>query len=175
MPGYGEAHASLHHCWCWGGGRSASGGRLGLVGHDVVLVARGDNLAALRDRGLRLRTPDEDVTCHSKPLGGLRRSLDIDDVLILATKTTKPTRLVIWTDVPVHRNGQPVDTAGRPADLHCAQWGRRRGNRATVLSAGLWGVRLDASSASGAKEVIIRSTPQSGMLHMGRCPRARRS
>ena len=44
----------------------ALGGRLGLAGRDVVLVARGDHLAALRERGLRLRTPDEDVT-HVTP------------------------------------------------------------------------------------------------------------
>jgi ketopantoate reductase len=37
----------------------ALGGRLGLIGRDVVLVARGDHLAALRERGLRLRMRQE--------------------------------------------------------------------------------------------------------------------
>ena len=39
----------------------AIGGRLALAGRSVVLVARGDHLRALREVGLRLRTPDEDV------------------------------------------------------------------------------------------------------------------
>ena len=34
------------------------GGRLFAAGLDVVLVARGDNLAALRAHGLELQTPD---------------------------------------------------------------------------------------------------------------------
>src|SRR3954468_20284148 len=49
---------------------AAVGGRLGLAGQEVVLVARGDHLATLRERGLRLRTPDEDVTQRLTAIGG---------------------------------------------------------------------------------------------------------
>ena len=41
-----------------------------------------------------------------------------------------------------------------------------------VLSTGLRGLRLDAGRASRTREVIIRSTPQSGVLHIGRVPAA---
>ncbi|MFL5609444.1 MAG: ketopantoate reductase family protein [Gemmatimonadaceae bacterium] len=34
------------------------GGHLARAGHDVTLYARGDNLAAIRERGLEIRTPD---------------------------------------------------------------------------------------------------------------------
>src|SRR4029450_3332207 len=83
----------------------ALGGRLGLVGRNVVLAARGDNLAALRDRGLRLRTPDEDVTLSLQAIGRPEEiKLDIDDVLFLATKVHQANEaLVTWTDVPVRR------------------------------------------------------------------------
>ena len=36
------------------------GGKLFQSGHDVVLIARGDHLHAIRERGLRLRTPHGD-------------------------------------------------------------------------------------------------------------------
>ena len=37
---------------------SLMGGRLALAGHDVAMLARGDHLSAIRDRGLRLIEPD---------------------------------------------------------------------------------------------------------------------
>lgn len=38
------------------------GAKLARAGHDVVLTARGDNLRALRERGLELQSPDGDFT-----------------------------------------------------------------------------------------------------------------
>ncbi|HET8915470.1 MAG TPA: 2-dehydropantoate 2-reductase N-terminal domain-containing protein [Propionibacteriaceae bacterium] len=152
---------------------AALGGRLGLVGHDVVLVARGNNLAALLDRGLRLRTPDEDVTLSLPAIAGPEEiKLDIDDVLILATKTHQANEaLVSWTDVPVHRNGQPVDTAGQSLPIFTALNGVAAEAIAQryfrlVFGVCVWMpvVHLEPG------EVIIRSTPQSGMLHIGRVP-----
>ncbi|MFL5601213.1 MAG: ketopantoate reductase family protein, partial [Gemmatimonadaceae bacterium] len=35
------------------------GGQLARAGHDVALYARGDNLAAIRGRGLEIKTPEE--------------------------------------------------------------------------------------------------------------------
>ena len=48
----------------------AIGGRLAHAGLEAVLVARGEHLAALREHGLRLRTPEEDVTVPVHPVGG---------------------------------------------------------------------------------------------------------
>jgi 2-dehydropantoate 2-reductase len=40
------------------------GGRLARAGTEVALVARGEHLAAIRERGLRVRGPDEDFVVH---------------------------------------------------------------------------------------------------------------
>jgi len=40
------------------------GGQLARVGTEVGFVARGEHLAAIRERGLRVRTPDEDFTVN---------------------------------------------------------------------------------------------------------------
>ena len=48
----------------------AIGARLALAGRGVVLVARGDHLAAILEHGLRLRTPDEDLTQQLTAIGG---------------------------------------------------------------------------------------------------------
>ncbi len=66
----------------------AIGGRLALAGRSVVLVARGDHLRALREVGLRLRTPDEDVVQQVPAVAEPDQvRLTGDDILILATKT----------------------------------------------------------------------------------------
>ena len=76
------------------------GGRLALAGQVVVLVARGGHLVALRERGLRLRTPDEDVTQQLTAIGGPEEvELDVDDVLILASKVHQANDMLrSWTD-----------------------------------------------------------------------------
>ena len=40
------------------------GGRLAETGEDVALVARGETLRALGERGLRVTSPDGDFTLH---------------------------------------------------------------------------------------------------------------
>jgi 2-dehydropantoate 2-reductase len=58
------------------------------AGIDVVLIARGDHLEALRTKGLRLETPHEDVTI---PVMAAGHPADIafrqDDVVVLAMKS----------------------------------------------------------------------------------------
>src|SRR4029453_6258859 len=100
----------------------ALGGRLGLAGRDVVLVARGDHLSALRGRGLRVRTPIEDLPKRVSAVGQPEEiQLDRDDILILATKTQQAHEVLIrWTDVPVHHNGAAVGTAGEQLPIFVA-------------------------------------------------------
>jgi 2-dehydropantoate 2-reductase len=64
------------------------GARLAQHGHDVLLVARGAHLAAIRERGLRLQAGAEDVTLPI-PVAGHAREIDWreDDVVLLATKS----------------------------------------------------------------------------------------
>ena len=132
----------------------ALGGRLAFAGRGVVLVARGDHLTALQERGLRLRTPDEDVTQQLTAIGGPEEvELDVDDVLILATKTHQANDMLRrWTDAPgtpqwcmqsePRASSLPIFTA-----LNGVAGG---GLRPSVLSAGVWSLRLDAGRSLGA-------------------------
>jgi 2-dehydropantoate 2-reductase len=151
----------------------ALGGRLGLVGRDVVLVARGDHLSALRERGLRLRTPDEDLTQHLSAIGQPEQiQLDRDDILILATKTQQANEVLIrWTDAPVHHNGAAVGTAGEQLPIFVALNGVVGETFAHRYFRRVFGVCVWMPVVHLVPgEVIIRSTPQSGMLHIGPVP-----
>jgi 2-dehydropantoate 2-reductase len=151
----------------------ALGGRLGLAGRGVALVARGDHLVALRERGLRLRTPDEDVTQSVLAIGGPEEiELDADDILILATKTQQANAaLVNWTDAPVHQNSRPVGTAGERLPIFIALNGVAAEALAHRYFRRVYGVCVWMPVVHLMPgEVIIRSTPRSGMLHIGRVP-----
>ncbi len=61
------------------------GASLARAGADVTLVARGSQLAALRDRGVSVRSPRGDFHAHPAATGDLR-SIGPVDVVILAVK-----------------------------------------------------------------------------------------
>jgi 2-dehydropantoate 2-reductase len=86
------------------------GGRLAESGHDVVLVARGAHLDAIRTHGLRLHTPDG-VTTLPVPAVSEPDELDLtdDDVLLSAVKS-QDTQAVLdtWAHVPVGPSRQPA-------------------------------------------------------------------
>lgn len=152
----------------------AIGGRLALAGRSVVLVARGDHLAALRDGGLRLRTPDEDRTVRPPAIGGPEDiELDINDILILATKTQQANDVLVgWTDAPVHQNGAVIGTAGRHLPIFIALNGVAGEAFAHRYFWRVFGVCVWMPVVHLVPgEVIIRSTPRSGMLHIGRVPK----
>jgi 2-dehydropantoate 2-reductase len=64
------------------------GGRLHQQGHDVVLIARGDHLAAIQQGGLRLESPQGSATLSISAVGhpGAIDWRD-GDVVLLAMKT----------------------------------------------------------------------------------------
>jgi 2-dehydropantoate 2-reductase len=146
----------------------AIGGRLTLAGLSAVLVARGDHLRAMQERGLRLRTPDEDVTSSVTAVSGPDElQLTDDDILIVATKTHQaPEALRAWADAPVRTSSAgerlPVflATNGVASERMAQRYFRR------VYGVCVWMpvVHLEPG------EVIIRSTPRSGMLHLGAVP-----
>jgi 2-dehydropantoate 2-reductase len=151
----------------------ALGGRLVLAGRDVVLVARGNHLAALREHGLRLRTPDEDVTHPVLGIGGPEEiELSGDDILILATKTHQANEaLVTWADAPVYQNARPIGTAGEHLPIFIALNGVAAEAMAHRYFRRVYGICVWMPVVHlRPGEVIIRSTPQSGMLHIGRVP-----
>lgn len=147
----------------------AIGGRLVHAGRDAVLVARGEHLRALRTSGLRLRTPDEDVTVPVPAVGGpdeLR--LRPDDALVLATKTQQaPDALAPWADAAVEGGG----TAGERLAILTALNGVASEPMALRYFRRVYGVCVWMPAAHLVPgEVIIRGAPRSGMLHVGRVP-----
>ncbi|MGW5733961.1 MULTISPECIES: ketopantoate reductase family protein [Streptomyces] len=147
------------------------GGRLAGSGHDVVLVARGAHHEAVRESGLRVRTP-EGTTTHRLPvvrdpseLGELRP----DDVLFLAVKTQDATAaLDAWSGRPVAGGG----TAGEVLPLVCAQNGveseriaLRRFRRVYGMCVWLPAIHVEPGAVSAA------GAPYTGILHLGRYPR----
>jgi len=148
----------------------AIGGRLAESGHDVVLVARGAHHEALRERGLRLVTPDGTGT-HRLPsvdepraLGELRA----EDVLVLAVKTQDSVAaLEAWGPAPVAGGG----TAAERLPLVCAQNGvegqrlaLRRFRRVYGMCVWLPATFVEPGVVSAA------GTPLTGILHLGRFP-----
>ncbi len=151
----------------------ALGGRLALAGRQVVLVARGPHLDRLQRVGLRLRTPDEDVTQQLPAIGSPSElRLTEDDVLILATKSQQAeAALLAWADVPVHRAADPVTTAGARLPVLVALNGVAAETVAQRYFRRVYGVCVWMPVVHlEPGEVIIRSTPRSGMLHLGRVP-----
>src|SRR5680860_260226 len=149
------------------------GGRLAQCDLSVVWVARGPHAQALRTSGMLLRSPDETITVRARVAEGPDDvDLAVDDVLVLATKTHQATAaLATWSVAPVVRNGEVVGTAGEllpiltalngvAAERMALRWFRR------VLGVCVW---LPAMHLEPG-EVIIRMSPRSGMLHVGRYP-----
>jgi len=64
------------------------GARMFQSGHEVVLIARGAHFEAMRDRGLRIQSPDDDATL-AIPVVDHPSQLDLtsDDVIFLAMKS----------------------------------------------------------------------------------------
>jgi 2-dehydropantoate 2-reductase len=155
----------------------ALGGRLDLAGHDVVLVARGDHLMALRKRGLRLRTPDEDLIQYLSAIAGPEEiDLDVADILILATKTQHANEVLLcWADTPVRQNGEVIGTAGEHLPIFIALNGVAAETFAQRYFRRVFGVCVWMPVVHLVPgEVIIRSTPRSGMLHIGPVPKTTR-
>jgi 2-dehydropantoate 2-reductase len=137
------------------------GGHLSAAGRDVVLVARGAHLEALRANGLLLRTPAGDL----RPPAAVAGSPDdvtprADDVLVLTTKTQDTARaLGTWA----------AAAAGLP--VLCAQNGVENERLALRRCGRVYGVNVWLP-ATHTEPGVVRAggTPHPGMLHVGRYP-----
>ncbi|WP_099907498.1 ketopantoate reductase family protein [Streptomyces sp. TLI_171] len=145
------------------------GGRLHQAGHDVVLVARGPHLAALRADGLRLTTPDGVHRLPVPAIGGPDEiALTADDVLVLAVKTQHSAALLDrWAPRPVAGGG----TAAERLPVVCAQNGVANERLALRRFARVYGmcVWLPSTHLEPGR-VSAAGSPRSGMLHLGRFP-----
>jgi 2-dehydropantoate 2-reductase len=147
------------------------GARLHQAGRSVVLVARGEHLRALREQGLRLRTPEEDVRLEVPTAAAPDEiALTPDDVLVLATKTHQaPDALATWADVDVTGGG----TAGDRLPLLTALNGVASEDMALRYFARVYGVCVWMWAAHLTPgEILVQGVPVSGVFHIGRVPAA---
>ncbi|MDH6575827.1 2-dehydropantoate 2-reductase N-terminal domain-containing protein [Kitasatospora sp. MAP5-34] len=166
------------------------GGRLFESGHEVVLVARGAHLAALRSDGLRLSTPDGTRTLPIPAVDGPQAlELRTDDVLILAVKTQHAEALLTeWAARPVGTGaggtgaggagaggaddgGVSLGTAGELLPMVCAQNGVESERLALRRFRRVYGmcVWLPSSNPEPGR-VSAHGAPLTGFLHVGRYP-----
>jgi 2-dehydropantoate 2-reductase len=101
------------------------GGRLFEAGHEVVLVARGPHLDALRAHGLRLVTPDGEAAL---PILAVGQPAELDlrdgDVLVLAVKTQDAEAVLAeWAWRPVRGGTLPIGRYPSGTDAMAAQIG----------------------------------------------------
>ena len=148
----------------------AIGGRLAGAGHEVVLVARGAHLAALREDGLRLTVPDGRHTYRLPAVEGPDElgALRADDVLVLAVKTQDTAAaLAAWGPAPVAGGG----TAAERLPLLCAQNGVEGQRLALRVFRHVYGVCvwLPATFVEPGR-VSAAGAPLTGILHLGRYP-----
>jgi 2-dehydropantoate 2-reductase len=150
------------------------GGRLAASGREVVLVARGAHLDALKARGLRLATPDSTSTLDIPAVAGPGElGLREDDVLLLATKTQDAEPLLAeWAWQPV-RNG-PVrdDTVAADAlPVVCAQNGVAGERIALRRFRQVYGMCVWLPATHLEPGVVeANGVPLAGLLHIGRYP-----
>jgi 2-dehydropantoate 2-reductase len=144
------------------------GGCLALAGHEVVLVARGAHLEAMRDRGLRLRTPASTDTVKAQAIGGPEEiDLRQDDVLVVATKSQDSVAVLNgWAGRPAGGG-----TAGQRLPVICAQNGVANERFALRRFRHVYGmcVWLPATHVAPG-EVAAHGMPRAGLLWAGRYP-----
>ena len=145
------------------------GGRLLESGHEVVLVARGPHLDALRAHGLRLATPDGTSTLRIPAIGGPGElELRDGDVLLMTVKTQDAEAVLAeWAWQPV-RGGT---VAAQSLPVVCAQNGVASERFALRRFRQVYGmcVWLPATHLEPGT-VEAQGAPLAGLLHIGRYP-----
>jgi 2-dehydropantoate 2-reductase len=138
------------------------GGRLAQHGHDVVLIARGAHHDAIKAHGLRVASPDEDVTVDVPVVDHPGRlTFADDDVVVLAVKgqDTMPALHAL------------AAVAGPHVPVVCAQNGIENERLALRLFANVHAmhVMMPATHLEPGV-VVVSSDPIGGLLDLGRYP-----
>lgn len=145
-----------------GGVGGTIGGQLHRAGHEVMLIARGAHLAAIRQDGLNLRTPAGDFRLAIPAVGDPNEVDWRPGDVVLLTMKTQDTQSALH-DLEL--------AAGTQIPVVCAQNGieneriasRRFDNVYAML------IALPATFVDPG-EVIASAAPYSGALHSGRYP-----
>src|SRR5579875_2759293 len=143
----------------------AIGGKLAVAGREVVLVARGPHLDALRQHGLDLRDPDESV-CLRIPAAASPAEADLraGDCVILATKSQQSEAAL--DDV----RAAAGDAAGA-VPIVCAQNGVENERMALRRFPLVYGMRVILAGTHLEPGVVeIATAPVFGVLDVGRYP-----
>jgi 2-dehydropantoate 2-reductase len=138
------------------------GARLFQHGHDVVLIARGDNYEAISKNGIRLDTPDESITLPIPVVDSpTALSFDANDVVFLTMKgqdTLEAIRQLVAT--------APTNTA-----IVCAQNGVENERVALRSFENVYGLCVMCPATHLTPGVVqAGSSPITGLLDLGRWP-----
>ena len=136
------------------------GGRLFEHGYDVVLIARGTHYEAIRDRGLRLESPDGRAVLPI-PVVSHPSDLDLtDDDVVLLTVKSQDTRHAI----------APL-TARPDTPIVCVQNGVENERVALRSFANVYGICVMCPTTHLLPGVVqANSSPTTGILDIGRIP-----
>ncbi|MEP7216700.1 MAG: 2-dehydropantoate 2-reductase N-terminal domain-containing protein [Anaerolineaceae bacterium] len=145
-----------------GGVGGTIGGQLHRAGHDVVLIARGAHLEAIRTAGLNLRTPAGDFLLPILAVGHPEEvGWQTGDVVLMTMKTQD-------TEAALH---DLELAAGTDIPVICAQNGIENERMALRRFSNVYAmlIALPATFVDPG-EVIASAAPYSGALHSGRFP-----
>jgi 2-dehydropantoate 2-reductase len=139
------------------------GARLFAAGHDVVLIARGQHGRAMAESGLRVESPDEQVTLRIPVVDHpSAHRFQPGDVVVLAMKS-HDTQAAVSELTPL----APADTP-----LICAQNGVENERAALRAFARVYGTCVMCPATYLRPGVVqAHSTPTTGILDTGRYPR----
>jgi 2-dehydropantoate 2-reductase len=148
-----------------GGVGGVVGGRLAQYGHDVALIARGTHFEAIRDRGLRIESPDEVVTLRLPVFDRPDRiAYTPDDVVLLGMKSQDTLAAL----------DELAAVAPPTIPIVCMQNGVANERMALRRFANVYGVFVYCATAHLTPGVVQAwYAPATGILDIGRYPGAR--
>ena len=134
------------------------GGLLADAGREVVLVARGAHLDALRTDGLRLSTPERELHLHLPAVSLEELVVAEGDVLVVAVKSQQSAEVL-------------ARLAGAPAPIFSAQNGISNEDEALRYFPDVHGICVNLPASHLEPGTVEASgSPLAGVLRLGRFP-----